>query len=193
MIFYLNSALLGAGLAMDAFSVSMADGLNHPDMRFKDMAGIAGVFAGFQALMPMLGWILVHTAVTYFSFLAKFVPYIAFALLCFLGVKMLIEGLRRSKKEENPAVKLKAGTLLLQGVATSIDALSVGFTIADYDLKMAVIASLIISVVTFTLCMGGVAIGRRFGTRLSKYAEVLGGSILIFIGLEILLKSLIGW
>lgn len=183
-VFFFNSILLGVGLAMDAFSVSLANGLNEPKMKRGKMCGIAGVFALFQALMPMLGWVCVHTIVQYFKAFEVLIPWIALGLLLFIGGKMLIEGIKNNGgEEENTGVGL--GALLVQGVATSIDALSVGFTIADYGFVMALVCSLIIALVTFIICMAGLFIGRKFGTRLAGKASVLGGVILIFIGLEI--------
>ena len=186
-IFFFNSILLGAGLAMDAFSVSMANGLNDPKMSKKRMLCIAGTFAAFQAFMPMTGWICVHTIVEYFSAFEKFIPWIALALLGYIVGKMLIDGIRGEETEE--AAALSAGALFMQGVATSIDALSVGFTIAEYGWLMALTASGIIAVVTFFLCMAGLRIGKKFGTKLSGKASVLGGVILIGIGLEIFLSG----
>ena len=195
LLFFANSALLGVGLAMDAFSVSLANGLNEPRMRRGRMSGIAGVFAFFQFLMPMLGWVCVHTVVGYFSAFERFIPWIALVLLCYIGGKMLIEGIRnraREDAEEEAAKGLSLGGLLMQGVATSIDALSVGFTIAEYDLSMALVSSLIIAVVTFCICMGGLILGKKAGTRLSGKASILGGVIMIAIGLEIFISGLIG-
>lgn len=190
MAFAAESALLGVGLAMDAFSVSLANGLNEPNMRRMRTCGIAGVFAGFQALMPLIGWICVHTVVSKFAALQKYVPIAAFALLLFIGGKMLYEGIKnRGEMTEKPAVGF--GGLLLQGVATSIDALSVGFTIAEYDLIHALICALIIAVVTFIICIAGLILGKKVGTKLSWKASVLGGLILIGIGIEILVSSLI--
>ena len=190
LVFFLNSALLGVGLAMDAFSVSLANGLGDPEMGRGRMCAIAGVFAGFQALMPLLGWLCVHTIVQQFRAFEKFIPWIALLLLGYIGGKMLLEGLRPGEEDGAPE-KLTLGALLLQGIATSIDALSVGFTIAEYDLPMAVVCALIIALVTFVICMGGLAIGRKFGTRLAGKASVLGGVILIAIGLEIFLSSIL--
>lgn len=184
MMFFVNSVLLGVGLAMDAFSVSLANGLNEPQMKKKKMCKIAGVFAIFQALMPMTGWMCVHTIVQYFTAFEKFIPWIALILLLFIGGKMLIEGIKNEAKEdEKPQVGLIA--LLVQGVATSIDALSVGFTISEYGLVMALVCSLIIAAVTFLICMAGLIIGKKFGTKFSNKASILGGVILIFIGIEI--------
>ena len=181
--FFFNSILLGVGLAMDAFSVSMANGLNEPDMKKNRMSGIAGVFAFFQFLMPMVGWICVHTVVQYFKMFEKFIPWIALFLLLYIGGSMLIEGIKGEEEEESHGVGFKA--LLVQGVATSIDALSVGFTIADYGFVMALVCSLIIAVVTFFICVGGLQIGKTVGNKLSNKASILGGVILIFIGIEI--------
>lgn len=189
-MFFFNSALLGVGLAMDAFSVSLANGLNEPQMKKSKMCGIAGVFSAFQFAMPMIGWICVSTAMQYFKAFEKCIPWIALALLGFIGGKMLFEGIKnRDDDEEKSAVGF--GALLLQGVATSIDALSVGFTIADYDLLDAALACLMIGAVTFLICFAGIAIGKKAGTKLAGGAGILGGSILIFIGLEIFISSLI--
>ena len=186
-VFLLNSILLGVGLAMDAFSVSLANGLNEPYMKKDRMCGIAGVFAFFQALMPMVGWICIHTIVNTFQAFEKCIPWIALALLGYIGGKMLLEGIRGSEEEEEEEELHAVGFmgLMVQGVATSIDALSVGFTIADYDFWMALLAAIIIAAVTFIICFGGLEIGKKVGTKLAGKASVLGGVILIFIGLEI--------
>ena len=184
LVFFFNSALLGVGLAMDAFSVSLANGLNEPGMRRKRICAIAGVFAFFQALMPMIGWVCVHTIVQVFHSFEKWIPWIALVLLLFIGGKMLIEGIRY-KEGETEKPKVGVAALFLQGVATSIDALSVGFTIAEYEFPMALVCALIIAAVTFVICVGGLLIGRKFGTRFAGKASILGGIILIAIGIEI--------
>ena len=187
-VFFFNSILLGVGLAMDAFSVSLANGLNEPLMKRRKMCQIAGVFAVFQALMPMFGWICVHTIVQYFQAFEIFIPWIALGLLGFIGGKMLYDGITDNEdSEEKPGVGFAA--LIMQGIATSIDALSVGFTIADYDLLSAALAAFIIAVVTFVICIGGLSIGKKAGTALSGKATVFGGMILIFIGLEIFISG----
>jgi len=189
--FFLTSILLGVGLAMDAFSVSLANGLNEPGMKGGRMCGIAGVFSFFQFAMPMIGWVCVHTLVEMFSAFEKFIPWIALALLSYIGGKMLYEGIKhRNSEEEKPAVGFVA--LLVQGVATSIDALSVGFTISHYSTLDALVCCLLIAFVTFFICMGGLYLGKKFGTRLAGKASILGGAILIFIGLEIFITSFIG-
>lgn len=182
--FFINSIMLGVGLAMDAFSVSMANGLNEPNMKRKKMCVVALVFAGFQALMPMIGWICVHTVVQYFTAFEKLIPWIALGLLGFIGGKMLIEGIK-NQEEEIEVSGVGVSALLVQGVATSIDALSVGFTISEYGFVMALVCAAIIAAVTFVICMGGLIIGKKFGTKLSNKASILGGVILIIIGIEI--------
>ncbi|MCD8039957.1 MAG: manganese efflux pump MntP family protein [Clostridia bacterium] len=191
-MFFAESILLGVGLAMDAFSVSLANGLNEPLMRKRKMCGIAGVFAVFQTLMPMIGWICVHTIATYFTVFENFIPWIALVLLVFIGGKMLIEAIRKKgENEESKEVKLGIGSLIVQGIATSIDALSVGFTIADYNWYMALVETVIIGVVTFFICFAGLAIGKKFGTKLANKAQILGGIILILIGIEIFVTGII--
>ena len=186
--FVLTAMLLGVALAMDAFSVSLAGGLNEPNMKRKRMCMIAGVFAVFQAVMPLLGWVCVHTIVTVFESFEKLIPWIALILLLFLGGKMIYEGVSRKDDEELPAASAKL--LFVQAVATSIDALSVGFTVfEEYNLLAAVVAALIIASVTFVICIAGLFIGRKLGTAIGGKATILGGLILIVIGLRIFIKG----
>ena len=233
-LFFFNSILLGAGLAMDAFSVSLARGLVEPRMKKSRMCLIAGTFAAFQFAMPVIGWVCIHTIANYFESFEKLIPWIALALLGYIGTKMLVEGIRSNAEQKknrqndesvrqndetnvcqsekradaqieaqntgatdgcpssgalSSAKKFGIGALLVQGVATSIDALSVGFTISEYGAAMAIVCSLIIAAVTFAICLSGVLIGRAVGTKLSGKADILGGVILIFIGIEIFVKG----
>lgn len=188
LIFFVNSILLGAGLAMDAFSVSLASGLNEPKMKWNRMSLIAGTFGVFQAVMPMIGWICVHTLISYFKIFEKFIPWIALGLLLFIGGKMLIEGIKGGEQDDEKK-EMSFKQLMIMGVATSIDALSVGFTIAEYNLLMAVTAAIIIAIVTFVICVFGLIIGKKVGTKLAGKASILGGIILIGIGLEIFISS----
>lgn len=188
--FFRTSVLLGVGLAMDAFSVSLANGLNEPRMRRARMAEIAGMFAFFQFIMPLVGWVCVHTLVRYFSAFERLVPWIAMALLSYIGGKMLWEGLR-GQAEDAPQAGVTFGALVVQGVATSIDALSVGFTIAEYGPAMAFACCAIIAGVTFAICVGGLKLGKTFGTKLAGKASILGGAILLFIGVKIFLDGLL--
>lgn len=198
-LFFINSVALGVGLAMDAFSVSLANGLHEPKMPARRMCLVAGVYALFQYAMPMIGWICVHTIVELFSAFERLIPWIALALLGYIGGKMVLEGLRERHEAPDevtdagrcPAHALTGKVLLLQGVATSIDALSVGFTIEEYNFRTANVAAGIIAAVTFLLCMGGLKIGKIAGTRLSWKASVLGGCLLIAIGIEIFLKGML--
>lgn len=192
--FILNSVLFGIGLAMDAFSVSLANGLKSPCMPRRKMTLIAGLFAFFQAAMPLIGWFFVTRLVDIFNAFEKFIPYVSLILLCYIGGKMLYEGLRPSEEGEaevcDIGASLTLGALLLQSIATSIDALSVGFTIAHLDFSKALTEALIIAAVTFPICYGGIVIGKKFGTKLAGKAAILGGVILIAIGFEIFITSL---
>lgn len=190
-----NSLLLGAGLAMDAFSMSIANGLAEPSMKKGRMCMIAGIYALFQFGMPLIGWFIVHTVAEMFQAFQPFIPWISFVLLLYIGGKMIWESLSNKsndKEEEKKGTntkKLTLGVLLLQGIATSIDALSVGFSIADYDVYQACISSLIIGVVTFLICFAGLAFGRKIGEKFADIATVIGGIILIGIGIEIVVTS----
>lgn len=195
-----NGILLGIGLAMDAFSVSVANGLENPLMKKRETCKIAGTFALFQFAMPLIGYFLVKTLADIFNVLNKFIPWISLILLLFIGGKMIIESVIKMKKEKSgeldegkeaeAEVKTGWGQLILQGIATSIDALSVGFTIAEYAVFPAILTSAIIAVVTFMICYAGVFIGKKFGTRFSGKAEIVGGAILIAIGIEIFVKGI---
>lgn len=200
VVFVLNSILLGAGLAMDAFSVSIANGLNEPHMPRSKMCRVAGTYAGYQFAMPMIGWFCVHAVAEQFEMFRKFIPWIALLLLALIGGKMLAEGIRsvrsgKSAEAEEAQRKQEAGlgfgTLMVQGIATSIDALSVGFTISDYGTMMAAVCSFLIAVTTFVLCMAGLKFGKKFGERLADKATIFGGLLLIAIGVEIFVKGVL--
>ena len=202
----LNSLMLGVGLAMDAFSVSLANGFADPHMKKGQMLKISGVYALFQFLMPVIGWFLVHEAVNFFTGFQKFIPWIALLLLGFIGGKLLKEGIQSKKckrggncddclssdcdlKEDVQAKALTTKLLLLQGIATSIDALSVGFTISEYNAAMTFVSGLIIGITTYIICFIGLKLGVKFGTKLAGNAKIVGGLILIGIGIEIFVKS----
>ncbi len=188
-LFVAQNAMLGIGLAMDAFSVSLANGLSEPCMKKKKMGLIALIFAIFQGAMPLIGWVCVHFFVEAFESFKPFIPWIALVLLCFIGGKMLKDGLADCSDCECGCTKVTFSSLLVQGIATSIDALSVGFTIAEYGFGDALAAVGIIAALTFGICFGGVYLGRKFGTKLSGKATILGGVILILIGIEIVISS----
>ena len=191
LAFYITAVMLGVGLAADAFSVSLANGLNESKMKTNKMLLVAGMFAVFQGLMPMLGWFFVHTLVEYFKVFEKFIPWIALILLVFIGGKMIIEAFDKKCSEEE-VKPLGIGLLLIQALATSIDALSVGFTIATHTFFPALVTALIIALITFVICFIGIIIGKKFGTKLKNKASLLGGLILIIIGIEIFITGMIG-
>ena len=185
--FFIVNILLGIALAMDAFSVSVANGIHEPKMNKQKSTLIATTFAIFQAIMPFIGWICVHTIINIFESFSKFIPCIALILLSLLGTKMIIDTIT-NKEEQKVAVGFIG--LLIQGIATSIDALSVGFTIANYNLIESLVACGVIALVTLIICLLGVYIGKHFGNKFSK-AEIVGGIILILIGLEIFLSNIL--
>ena len=191
-VFFFNSILLGIGLAMDAFSVSLANGMNEPCMKRRKILFIALVFGVFQGLMPLIGWCCVHTIATLFQTFTKFIPWIALILLSFLGVKMIVDGLKECDEEDECCRKQGLMVIIVQGIATSIDALSVGLTNAKYGVFNAIISSIIIMIITFVICYIGVYLGKKFGTKFSKKAAILGGVILILIGVEIFLTGRLG-
>lgn len=188
--FFAVSIMFGIGLAMDAFSVSLANGMNEKRMKIGRMCTVAGVFAFFQALMPLLGWVAVHTVLEYFHEFSKFIPYIALALLAYIGGKMIYEGLHKNCDCEDCAVGI--GGLVVQGIATSIDALSVGLDIGEYNLTEALVCAAVIAILTFIICMFGVWAGKKFGNMLSNKATVFGGVILVCIGIYIFVKGVFG-
>lgn len=188
-LFVFNSIALGIGLAMDAFSVSLANGLNENKMKKGRMNLIAGTYGFFQCIMPLGGWLCVHTIATYFTSFQRFIPFIALALLLYIGLSMILESRKDDTEQKTEDKQLSFAKLIIQGIATSIDALSVGFTISEYDFPSALICSLIIALITHIISLAGLAIGKKAGTRLSGKAGLLGGIILIAIGLEIFVKG----
>lgn len=185
---------LGAGLAMDACAASMSNGLSEPYMKRKKSFLIAGLFGFFQILMPILGYLTItllsSTLGDSFSkIFGYFVPWIALILLLFLGIKTIVEGVQEGKENETiESKKVKNITfeyLLLQAVATSIDALSVGIIYGNVKPLEAYLTFAIVGLVTFGICIAAVYIGKKFGTLFADKATIAGGIILIAIGLEI--------
>jgi putative Mn2+ efflux pump MntP len=146
------------------------------------------MFGFFQGLMPLIGWLGVHTVLQYFSVFEKLIPWIALTLLGWIGGNMISDGIKNKDDDTCRAVGFKA--LLIQGIATSIDALTVGFTISEYNFLQALATAVLIAGVTFVICYLGILIGKKAGTKLAGKAGILGGAILIFIGLEIFITSL---
>ena len=228
LIFFISSILLGVGLAMDAFAISIANGISKPDAKLGYAAKITVVYAFFQFAMPMLGWFMVHEAAKALGSFNELVPWIALILLAFLGGRMILDGARSriaeaevcspnceervcyskgGRKEvcikrdicskrmkflaDIPSSELTGMTLFLQGIATSIDALSAGFAIARYDAKAAFVCSSIIAAVTWIMCMTGMRIGSRVSKMFSARATIVGGVILVFIGIEVFAKGVL--
>lgn len=167
---------------MDAFSVSLANGLQEPYMKKRKMTLIAGVFGFFQFAMPFIGWICVNMLIGVFQFLWPLIPWISssFSAPSAVSRSGRTDGRRRSRLFAGPYEGAPPA-----GIATSIDALSVGFTIAEYDASDALLASLIIGITTFFICIAGLILGKTFGMKLADKAIILGGIILIAIGIEI--------
>ncbi len=190
-VFVIENLLLGIGLAMDAFSVSLVNGMSEPCMKKKKIVVIALIFALFQATMPLTGWFCVHTIVDKFKIIRPIIPWVAFILLLYIGIEMIKNAVKHTDSTEQCIPRIRFSALLIQGVATSIDALSAGFTLATYNAVTVLCAVAIIATATFAICYGGVLIGKKFGTYLSNKSLIFGGSILIFIGTEILIKGII--
>lgn len=193
-VIILTAIGLGFGLAMDAFSVSLANGLHEPKMKIRRVLLIAGTFAVFQGIMPMIGWVLVKTVFNYFQALSFLIPWIAFGLLGYIGGKMIIDGIKCKDSEDEDCGKLTFGLLMVQGVATSIDAMSGGVTMAaeTYNFGDVALSVGIIAAMTMAICIAGIYLGKVFGTKLANKASIFGGAILLIIGIIILVKSFLG-
>lgn len=186
--------LIGFALAMDAVAVGMTDGMLEPEMRPAKMFAIAGAFGFFQFFMPVLGY---GFGAAFAEIVGKIAPYLSFALLGLIGGKMIIDGvreLRHGGEEKRERERLGAGKILLQAVATSIDALAVGVTLLAAETSRglpfhAVFCAVVIGAVTLLLCVAAVFLGRKIGNKLSDKAELVGGAILIAIGIRLLIAG----
>ncbi len=185
---FIELFLIGVGLSMDAFAVSVCKGLAMEKINKKQAVVIGLYFGGFQALMPLLGWLL---GVRFQKYIVSIDHWVAFVLLVFIGGKMILEAVRDKEDQEvgQKDLPLNHKEMLIMAVATSIDALAVGITFAFLDIPI-VEAVTIIGCTTFVLSVAGVVVGNFFGTRYKKKAEISGGVILILIGLKILTEHL---
>lgn len=188
---FLELGLTGVGLAMDAFAVSICKGLGMKKINHFHAFMIAFFFGAFQALMPLIGWV---AGRSFASYIESFDHWIAFVLLVLIGGKMLVETFRGdepscSSCQEAATDKLDYKELFLLAIATSIDALAVGVSLAFLGVNIWQ-AIAIIGIVTFVISYAGVVIGHVFGSRFEKGAQIAGGVILILIGLKILLEHL---
>ena len=177
--------LIGLGLSMDAFAVSICKGLEMKELKKEKMILIALFFGLFQALMPLIGWFLGSRFAKYITSIDH---WISFVLLIFIGGKMLVEGIKNKEELANEK-ELTIKELFLLSIATSIDALAVGITLAFVNTNIW-FAILIIGLITFILSMIGVLLGHKFGAKYQNISEIIGGIILILIGIKILLEHL---
>ena len=177
--------MIGVGLSMDAFAASVCKGLNMRRMNIKNMLVIGLFFGGFQALMPLIGWLL---GTQFEKYITEFDHWIAFGLLLFIGGKMIWEAVRGGEEDEDDG-KFDIKELFLMAIATSIDALAVGITFAflNTDIRSSIT---IIGCTTFVISAFGVFVGHKFGAKYKTKAEIAGGIILILIGVKILLEHL---
>ena len=188
--------LIGVALAMDAVAVGMTNGMTEPKMKWGKLLLIAGTFGVFQFGMPVIGY---YFGYAFSALVERIAPWLSFALLVFIGGKMIVDcilELRKKRKGEEITERkpLGAGRLLLQGVATSLDALAVGVTLLAVEttsgLPMsAVWCSVVIGVITFVLVLPAVFIGKKAGDKFADKAEILGGIVLIAIGIKILVEA----
>ena len=179
--------IIGVGLSMDAFAVAICKGLAMRKIQWGQAAVIALFFGGFQALMPFLGWAL---GLSFQGLIAAYDHWIAFGLLLFIGGKFLYDAIRAEVcGEDSCDISLDIKGLFMLAIATSIDALAVGVTLAFLKVNVAAACGMI-GATTFVISLGGVVVGNLFGARFQKKAEIAGGVILILIGLKILLEHL---
>lgn len=188
MALFIELFLIGVGLSMDAFAVSICKGLGMEKVNKKQAFIIGLYFGGFQALMPLIGWFL---GIRFQQYITSIDHWIAFVLLVFIGGKMIVEAVRDKDEEQvdKKDLPLDHKEMFLLAIATSIDALAVGITFAFLDTPI-VEAITIIGLTTFFLSILGVVVGNFFGTRYKKKAEIVGGIILVAIGVKILLEHL---
>lgn len=190
MAIFIELLLMGIGLAMDAFAVSVCKGLGMQKVNKKQAVVIGLFFGGFQALMPFIGWVL---GIQFESYITSIDHWIAFVLLGFIGGKMIVEAVKPEDEETVEVRKADAPLdikeMFILAVATSIDALAVGITFAFLQYPI-VEAISIIGVVTFFISIGGVYVGNFFGSKYKNKAEFAGGLILVILGLRILLSHL---
>ena len=175
LVFIINSILLGFGLAMDAFTVTIANTISVTNLKKSKIYFMSIMFGFFQFLMPVIGYVIVRYISIKISYISNIIHIIAFILLLIIGIKMIYESISNKIDSDIESTSdISIITLIIQAIATSIDAMSTGF---------------IIAIVTFILCIVGAAIGKKFGLLLAKKAKIYGGIILILIGLKILFKN----
>jgi putative Mn2+ efflux pump MntP len=177
--------LIGIGLSFDTFAVSVSCGIVESKMRFWQASQIAIFFAFFQAIMPIIGWLL---GLTVKNYIIQFDHWIAFGLLSFVGGKMIIESFKKPEEKKFNPRKIK--TVIILSFATTIDAFTVGISLAFLQVNM-LLASFIIGIITFIIAMLGLLFGKKLGEKSGKKMEILGGIILIALGLKLLIEHLL--
>ncbi|MCQ2814670.1 MAG: manganese efflux pump MntP family protein [Bacilli bacterium] len=194
---FIQASLLGIALAMDAFSVSIANAFNEPHMKKSRAFIIALTFGLFQAIMPLIGWVCVYYLADSFNVFATYiVPCLALLALGFIGGKMIFTFIKNRNSEEevvtiNNSKHSFVIALFIQAIATSIDALSVGLTTSNYNFAQMSVTAAIIFGITFILCIIGLIIGKTIGSHIGKKAELIGGILLVCIGIFIFSKGMI--
>ena len=183
---FLEIFIIAIGLSMDAFAVAICKGIKMRPFNVKQGLIVALAFGGAQALMPLIGWFL---GKQFAQYIVSVDHWIAFGLLAFIGGKMAIESFKKEQEDECACAKLDVGELILMAIATSIDALAVGITLAFLQVSVGMAVG-VIGVTTFVLCFAGTFIGCKFGSKLKSKAEFIGGLILVLMGLKILLEHL---
>lgn len=183
---FLELFLIAIGLSMDAFAVALCKGLNMRKINYRHAFVIALFFGGFQALMPLIGYLVGRQ---FEQYIVSVDHWVVFALLLFIGGKMVYEAIKGNEEEDPCSSRLNIKELLIMSIATSVDALAVGISFAFLGVSILPSISLI-GVTTFLLSLLGVVVGNRFGSRYQKRAEIAGGVILILIGVKILLEHL---
>mgnify|MGYP001183716065 CR=1 FL=1 len=178
--------LIAIGVSMDAFAVSICKGLGMKPFRWKYSLIIAAFFGGFQALMPLIGWLI---GSQFQQYIVDFDHWVAFGLLLFVGGKMLIESFHKEETSESYSLNMKE--LLLLSIATSIDALAVGISFSLLKPNHLFLSFFVIGITTFAFSIAGSFIGHKFGNRYQQPAEIIGGIILIGIGVKIILEHLL--
>ncbi len=177
--------LIALGLSADAFAVAMCYGVKIKSIKPKAILLIAFSFGFFQAIMPIIGY---FVGIQFEAFISSIDHWVAFILLMYVGVKMFVEAFKKDEHDENDFTKIDIKTLLIMSIATSIDALAVGISFAMIKDISIFPSSITIGVITLVSSYIAVCIGKRFGEKFRKSAEVLGGLILIFIGVKVIVE-----
>ena len=184
-LFYLNSLMLGVGLAVDAFIIALSNGVNRIGGRRGGAA--ATLLAVFQFVAVMSGWAVAHAAYEQFSRIRLIFSWAAVVVFLYMSVKMFMSAARKESEKIN--VKQGVTAVILQSAAASVDALTVGFTVEEYGAIAAIVCSAIIAAVTFTVYLSGHFLGKRFGTKLGRGASIIGGIAFIAIAVEIIVST----